>query len=262
MGNQRIVVYDLRTGITQELTSEGDGWAHFPVWGPDGERIVYGARGVYGDLRDDIFSIAADFSGASQPFLEYDSDGAVPLAYAPSGELVFSLNSGGRNDIWMLSAGGGEPRLVLGGEADEQGAAVSPDGRWIAYSSDRSGQDEIYVEPFPSGGPRVQVSSGGGSEPRWSPRGSELFYRNVPKMIAVPITLEPRFAITGEAEVLFERDEFDNSPWHVYYDIDHDGQRFLMVEQVPRDEQQPASDRRIHLMVNVFTELERLVPTG
>jgi Tol biopolymer transport system component len=260
MGGRRIVVYDFATGISQQLTSEDDGFAHFPVWSLDGERVFYAARFTDRGRPDEIYSIAGDFSGAAGLVFESEVY-AVPYALSPSGELVFGTTSKGDGNLWVLPADGGEPRLVVGGEANEQGADISPDGRWLAYSSNRSGTEEVYVEPFPDGGPRVQASADGGSEPRWSPVGNELFYRDGPRMIAVPITLQPSFAITGQRQELFDNDAFERAPWHVNYDVDHDGQRFLMVETAPRDEEQAGADRRINLMVNVSTELERLAPT-
>ena len=134
---------------------------------------------------------------------------------------------------------------------------VSPDGRWLAYVSDRSGIDEVYVEFYPKGGPRTQISSGGGSTPHWARLGDELFYLNDGQLISVPVRTQPDFAITGDRQILFKHDA---CLWGVY-DVDCDGQRFLMVQPSSDAFAEPRERQRVNLVFNFFDELERLVPT-
>ena len=149
----------------------------------------------------------------------------------------------------------GTPVPFLATEFNERAAMLSPDGNWLAYVSDWSGQDEVYVRPFPGpGGRRVQVSDQGGREPLWGPDGREVFYRDGDRVIAVAVETEPSFEIQAR-EVLFEGaywGEVDRTS----YDIHPDGQRFLMVEELDSRE----SRQQINIVLNWFEELKRLVP--
>ena len=87
----------------------------------------------------------------------------------------------------------------------ERGATFSPNGRWLAYVSDKSGQNEVYVRPYPGPGDEFIISVGGGQEPVWSPDGQELYYRRGQQMLAVPVETDPTF-VPGTEESLFEGD--------------------------------------------------------
>ena len=130
----------------------------------------------------------------------------------------------------------------------------SPDGGWIAFVSNRSGQFEVYVKAYPGPGGMMQISTEGGTEPHWSPDGKELFYRNQDKMMAVSIQTEPTFEAAAP-EVLFERAyALFNLNMYTNYDVDAQG-RFLMIKDT---DQEPA---QINVVLNWFEELKRLVPT-
>ncbi len=131
----------------------------------------------------------------------------------------------------------------------------SPDGRWIVFTSNQSGQDEIYVKPYPSEGGMIQISMNGGREPLWARDGSELFYRNGDKMMVVSFQTEPTLK-AGAPTLLFEG-TYVYSPfsWASYYDISPDGERLLMIKQ---EEGEPG---QINVVLNWFEELKRLVPT-
>jgi len=136
----------------------------------------------------------------------------------------------------------------------------SPDGRLLAYMSNETGRDEIYVVPFSVTGPRgkKQVSVGGGAEPLWAPKGNELFYRNGDQMMAVVIETEPELSV-GTPRLLFEGrflpvlsgDDPGGS-----YAISPDGERFLMIKR-----EQDLVPTEIIVILNWFEELKRLVPT-
>lgn len=133
--------------------------------------------------------------------------------------------------------------------------AFSPDGGWLAYTSDESGQQEIYVVPHPGPGRRWQISTAGGREPVWGPDGAEPFYRNLSgdKMMVADVVLQPEFR-PGRARVLFGGPYGMAVPDGRTYDIHPDGQRFVMYENVL---QEPVP---IEITLNWFSELERLVP--
>ncbi len=128
----------------------------------------------------------------------------------------------------------------------------SPNGRWIAYVSDESGQYEIYIRLYLSAEGKRQVSTGGGVDPMWNPNGKELFYRNGDKMIVVDVEIEGELTL-GEPRVLFQKPLASPN-----YDVTLDGQHFVMVEQ---GESQPAPTQLI-LVQNWGEELKRLVPTN
>jgi dipeptidyl aminopeptidase/acylaminoacyl peptidase len=133
----------------------------------------------------------------------------------------------------------------------------SPDGRWIAYSSNDSGRFEIYARPFPGPGGKVQVSTEGGTEAVWSRDGSELFYRNGGRMMSVPVRVGAELRV-GRPVVLFERPGLLALPFVEFrqYDVAPDGKSFVMI-QLPDAQASPASVPI--LVTNWFSELERKV---
>ena len=160
-------------------------------------------------------------------------------------------------DLWSLTLDRErtvKPLLVT--PFNELAARFSPDGRYMAYLSDRSGRQEVYVQPFPGPGDTVQVSTGGGTEPVWARSGRELFFRQGEKMMAVDVTLVPAFS-ASRPRLLFEgRYEVSLLVSGMrFYDVSPDGQRFLMVKS-----DTPTAPRQLHLVVNWFEELKRLLP--
>src|SRR5262249_28098351 len=125
-----------------------------------------------------------------------------------------------------------------------------PDGKWIAYTSNESGRDEVYVASYPGPGGRVQISTDGGVNPVWSPTGRELFYRKGEKMLAVLIETKPALVV-GRPSVLFE------GKFEPGYDVAPDGQRFVMVRE---SEAQAAP--QIQVLLGWFDELKRRAPPG
>jgi serine/threonine-protein kinase len=140
----------------------------------------------------------------------------------------------------------------------EDAPQFSPDGRWLAYTSDESGRMEIFVKPYPGPGGKWQISTDGGTEPLWNHNGRELFYRNGDRMMAVDISTQPGFA-AGKPRQLFERHYLANPIGNARpnYDISADGQRFLMVKPVDQEE---AARTQINVVLNWTEELKRLVP--
>jgi len=125
------------------------------------------------------------------------------------------------------SDGKGEP-VRLPGNAAQQGGALSPDGRFIAYFSNETGTPEVYVQTWPVGGGKWQISNGGGHLPRWRGDGKELFYRNAAfEFFAVPITLEPRFT-AGIPQLLFTRRIQGVNLAASTWTVTPDGQKFLL----------------------------------
>jgi serine/threonine-protein kinase len=148
--------------------------------------------------------------------------------------------------------------MLIKNEFCNQQAAVSPDGRWVAYSSNLSGRDEIYVERYPELGNRQQISTGGGLNPVWSRSGNELFFTGPNRqMLSVPI--KSGAALTaGRPQVLFEFPIFVGGGARPY-DIAPDG-RFIIIRNAQEDANGPAPS--LILVQNWFEELKRLVPTN
>jgi hypothetical protein len=157
------------------------------------------------------------------------------------------------NDLWILPLEGErQARPVVRTRFEERGAAFSPDGRWIAYSSDESGSWQVYAQPYGGAGGKVQISTDGGTEVVWASDGRELFYRNREKMMSVAVRAGSTFD-AGKPRLLFEGpyamgpiDGFTN------YDLSRDGQRFLMIKN-----EQGSAPTRLDIVLNWFEVLKR-----
>jgi serine/threonine-protein kinase len=175
---------------------------------------------------------------------------------SPDGTVLafheYAIASG--TDIWMLSfSGKRDPEPFLNSRANELWPAFSPDGRWIAYQSDETGEFEIYVRRFPGGGEMHQVSTDGGSYPVWNPNGKELFYRSGDKMIAAAVETDGDLTL-GHPRVLFER----RSRRSVVstFAVTPDGQRFIDLDDSVAE---PAPTHLV-LVQNFGEEPKRLAP--
>ena len=139
------------------------------------------------------------------------------------------------DDLWYLErdgeGNGWEPRPFLQTPSNEHSPKFSPDGRYVAYMSEESGQSEIYVRPFSEGSPEVTISANGGNKPRWRRDGKELFYTEGNKLMAVSVSTEPSFS-AGSPAPLFEHPSLGEVAWACQYDVSADGRRFILTEPV------------------------------
>ena len=256
-GREDIYVLDLtrrsRTRVTVEGTSN-----RWPVWTPDGTRIAFTSVRQKTGIRNNLFWKAADGGGSAEELLlsEYS---LIPHSWSPDGRTLsfYEVNPETGRDLWVLALEG-EPSPFLVSPFDERSPVFSPDGEWIAYVSDESGPDEVYLMRYPDAGIRVPVSTDGGQEPAWSGDGGELFYRNEDQMLAVSMVTKPTLEI-GQPTLLFEGryDRDDAASGNPNYDVTADGQRFVMVKGVEGSDQ-----RQIQVVTNWFEELKRLVSAG
>jgi serine/threonine-protein kinase len=256
-----IWTWDLARETLTRLTFD-PGEDEFPVWSPDGRRIAFSSsRGGGSPTDTSLFWRAADGTGSSEQLAERSGQ-IFPTSFLPDATelLVYGgfSDTATNDDIALFRLEGGDPLTpLLETSFGESYPQVSPDGRWLAYVSDESGRDEIYVRPFPEvdAGGRWQVSTGGGTQPLWARNGRELFYRTVEAVIAVPIETDPNFR-QGNPEVVFEGNYhlFQGGP---NYDVSPDGERFLMIRQ----DEGASSTSQIIVVQNWFEELERLAPT-
>jgi serine/threonine-protein kinase len=178
------------------------------------------------------------------------------LSFSPDGKrLVF----GQGNDLYVLSMEGERTSQPLfQSQFRERLGRISPDGHWIAYESNESGRQEVYVRPFPNVEEgKWQISRDGGTEPVWALRRQELFYRNGGAMMVVGIETEPTF--TGGSPVVLFTGRYTSGVPVANYDISPDGQRFLMIKAADEEEGQAA---QINVILNWDEELKRLVPAN
>ena len=249
-----IWVLYLDRGARTNLTSEGNNFT--PTWSPDGRRVAFS---VSRPGRTDIFWAPADGSGPPEGLLVEDGDHRV-TSWSPDGRTLayYEFNPNGLDrDLWVLSLDGDPtPSPFLVGRFDERASTFSPDGRWLAYVSDKSGQSEVYVRPYPGPGGEAIVSTDGGSEPVWAPDGSELFYRNGAQMLVARVESDPTFS-TRPPELLFEAGYALEISGRPNYDISPDGQQFVMVKMASESAGESA---QINIIQSWFEELKERVP--
>ncbi|MDA2939052.1 hypothetical protein MYX75_12425, partial [Acidobacteria bacterium AH-259-A15] len=256
-GNRDVWIYDLARKTFTRLTFDPAA-DRFPIWTPDGLRVVFSSPRDGG--QSNLFWKAADGTGPVER-LTTSPNPQIPYSFSPDGKrLVFAqVNPETASDLHVLSMEGERTsKPLLQTQFNEYSPAISPDGRWISYHSNESGQYEVYVRPFPKVEEgKWQISSDGGHAPLWARQGLELFYRSVEVMMVVRIETEPTFR-PGSPEILFTGRYSGRGR---NYDISPDGQRFLMIKRGRQTEEASAPTQLI-VVLNWFEELKRLVPTG
>jgi serine/threonine-protein kinase len=238
---------DLGSGALERLTSGGGN--DRPEWSTDGTRVAYSSA------RDQPQSIRwqpADGS-AEATKLQGHPDPIREGAFTPDGKAVLFRTDHPTNsrDIWMRSfTGDTTPVPLLAGPSDEKQPRASPDSHWLAYVSNESGREEVYVKALTPGGGRVPVSAGGGGEPLWAPTGLRLFYRAGDQVVEATIATTPSLRVSGR-RVLFSG-PYGTDVFHPNYDVAPDGKSFLMVRPVDQS-------RGLVMVINWARELRRRI---
>ncbi len=261
-GVQDIWVYDFGRLDTPTRLTFG-GFQMSPVWTNDGRSLLYSSQRADGGsaiLLKDVNAGTREgvplIEGRTTPF---------PDQLTPDGrELIYhEKRPGFKFDVWRIQveAGSTSPKIartarsLLATEHNELFAAVSPDGRWLAYTSDETGRWEVYVATYPELEGRVQISTRGGEEARWNPNGRELVYRWGSQWFAVDVAIEPEFRCSAP-RVLFEGPYINVRGYS--WDMSPDGERFLVIEGA----EQEKTLTELIVLTNFFDELRRRVPTG
>ena len=225
-GDTDLWLYDLPRHAKTRFTFES-AITIFPVWSPDDTRIVFsslrnGTRGLYQRL--------ASGAGGEELLLDSKTISRFPTAWSAEGHIAFQFQDPKAKtgvDVGVLSVADGTPLTLLSTPFEEWGPEFSPDGRWLAYCSTESGKFEVYVQAFPGPGGKWQVSTGGGSYPRWRRDGKEIFFQTLDKkLMAVEVKAGSGFEV-GTPRVLFQT-QVKASDFGRQYDVSPDGSRFLI----------------------------------
>jgi eukaryotic-like serine/threonine-protein kinase len=251
-------LYDLARDTLTRLTDTAGAFP-LPIWTPDGKRVTFRSM-VSSSLN--LHWMPIDGSSVAER-LTTSENMQSPGSWSPDGRvLAFSENDPTTGwDIWVLKLDGErKPQPFLQTPFNEGAPTFSPDGHWLAYQSDESGRQEIYVRPFPGPGGKWQISTEGGTEPMWARGGRELFYRNGDKMMVAAIETKPVFGAAKPKllfEGLYERGIISFSI-EQNYDVSPDSQRFLMI----KGSEQESVATQLNVVLNWSDEVRRLAPVG
>jgi Tol biopolymer transport system component len=251
-----IWVYEWKRDTMTRLTF-GPGRSIYPVWSPDGRYIVFQGQGG-------LFWTRSDGSGKPQP-LTQSKNRQLPYSFSPDGKrLAFhELSPQTQDDIWTMplevDASGlraGKPEAFLQTPFDERQGAFSPDGRWLAYSSNESGTYQIYVRAFPDKGGKWQISNSGGVEPVFSRNGRELFFRTEDNKIMVASYAVKGGSFVADRTRVWSEKRLANLGVVPNYDLAPDGKRIAALMPAETAEGQKAQNQVIFLE-NFFDEVRR-----
>ena len=264
---RNILVIDPARGTASKLTFSS--MNRTPLWSRDGKFVYYLNYETAGNLSV-LMRKAADGSGDAERLREIHGQVYLEDLSPDGGAIVMSVSGVGTTPSarGLLAAGsravieriaiapgaGADPTVLVTGPADVYGAAISPDGRWLAYVSAEGSRTEVFVQSFTSSGGRAQVSTNGGIEPHWSPDGRSLYYLHNDELLAVPLEPGPAFA-PGRPKTLFSGITYISIDSAETYHVAPVGDRFIMMR--PTDTH--ATAQEVRTILNWFTELTHTV---
>jgi Tol biopolymer transport system component len=246
--NIDVWLHEPARGATTRLTFD-PAMDYAPVWSPDGKHVLFGSSRRLGFR---LYLKNADDSGFEEEVADLGPDWQIS-AWDWSRDSKNVLVRKG-NELWYLTWPERKAKPLLQAKWTVRSAQFSPDGRWMAYSSNEAGKWEVYVSPFPSVNGKWQVSSAGGQEPRWRQDGKELFYLSAEgKMMAVAVTASPSFAASSPITLFQTHRRQPVSSNDVFsYDVSADGQKFLIDAKVDEANAAPLS-----ILLNGASEMEK-----
>jgi len=252
-----IAIYERDRHILSTLTPEPG--THFcAVWSPDGRQIAFSR---FAEANPSLSVKNADGSGEIEALTDRSGDAEFPNSWSPDGKavlytVVYTADRGpkhkrGSTDLWIVSPG--DPRSArpwLETPFRETAAAFSPDGRWVAYVSDESGVQEVFIRPYPGPGAGVKISDGFAIEPLWSRDGKTLYYRSGEerdRLLAVAIQSTPALVVSPPRLVFrAELDASGREDDYRHYDVSPDGREFIGLRTV----RPPAPERRLSIVTD------------
>jgi Tol biopolymer transport system component len=253
----RVATYDLEQKTLTPLTGYRQEFPSMPAWFPDGRRVLFARFGIQ---QGELLSLDVEANTPPQLLLKVAATWVMPFSVSRDSRYVTFLLLDPKThttDIWLLdlaaSAGSDAARPFLATPASESGPALSPDGHWIAYNSDESGAQEVYLRRFPGGEAKRRVSKGGGTDAQWSRDGREIFFGadQGRRLMVAAVSTEPALTL-AEPRVLFEGSySFILDGWP--YAVSPDAKRFLMTRADPHPTE-------LVIVQNWFEELKRLLP--
>ena len=241
---------DLVRGVDVKLTSS-PGFDDFPIWSPDELQVLFPSNrnGSF-----DLYIKAASGADDEELVVKMGTQYGWGTDWSMDGRFILYQIPGDKTGWYLWVAPqfeDQEPYPYLNTQFDESGGTFSPDGKWIAYVSNITGRDEVYVQSFPRSDFRETISSNGGSEPHWSKDGTELFYvagdRN---LMTTPIKWNPTFE-PGLSKSLFH---LSAKAFQYSYAVSSNSQRFLIVKQ---SEEKPAQPVMVTVIVNWESGLKK-----
>lgn len=225
-------VYDILRGTMSRLTFGGDNRS--PAWSPDGKRLAYyspteGKSAVLVRNADGSGTAEVVATGLGRSYVDcWSHDGSMLI-------LDRATQSDNSNITVVPLTGDRKPWDFLATKYDEWQSSLSPDGKWIAYVSNETGKYQVYVQPFPKGGSKWQISLDEGYEPHWSSDGKTLYYRSPDRILAVPIETSPTLSV-GKSRIIITGYNPMNLDSGITYDLSSDGKHFIVTRAAGQDE--------------------------
>ncbi len=245
-GNPDIWVHEVDRGI-KNIVASSNRMDSRPIWSSSGEELIFSSA-RRGNM--DIYRKAADGTGEAQLIHGTDANEHASDQSQDGWYILYDLN--GRN-IWYLERRDGdslEAKPFLASDFTEKAATLSPDGRWVAYLSDESGDFEVYVQRFPEGGGKQRISQNGGLGQRWGRDGRKLYYVEGETLVEVEVKLGSSLSVVAAAPLFSTPGLRLSASTYAQYDVSADGERFVVGESVSQGQ------TAIHVVQNWFTEFK------